>query len=147
MTTPRLRIRRVSVEAAVPVLAALHTLTFPVDEAPAWQPSGASWVAYSGPDPVAFLYAEALSPTLWYFSRVGVLPSMRGKGLQARLMDHLERACRGTMLVSTTYENPASANRFVARRWKTYIPVHRWGAAGTIYWYKDLQCSAPASSN
>lgn len=140
-----MKARRVAVKDHAHVLTALHTLTFPADPLPTWREDGLAWVVYDGEDPVAFLYAEPIGGDLWYFSRVGVMPAARGKGLQGRLMALMERALAGFCLVSTTYENPASANRFVARRWKTYIPAHRWGAAGTIYWYKDLRCSDQSS--
>lgn len=139
-----MKTKRVAVDATSQVLAALHTLTFPGDAAPAWREDGLAWITYDGEDPVAFLYAEPITDELWYFSRVGVMPAARGRGLQGKLMALMERALAGTAVVSTTYENPASANRFVARRWKTYIPAYRWGAAGTIYWYKDLRCSKPS---
>lgn len=133
-------VRRVSVARKRDLLIALHTLTFPEDAQPSWREDGLAWVVYQGKDPVAFLYAEPIVDPMWYFSRVGVMPAARGQGLQGRLMALMEKTLKGKLLISTTYENPASANRFVAAAWKTYIPTERWGAAGTIYWYKDLRC-------
>lgn len=139
-----MKARRVPVADCSAILTALHTLVFPSDHMPTWHASGLSWLVYDGDDPVAFLYAEPVSDDMWYFSRVGVMPGARGRGLQGRLMALMEKALRGHLIVSSTYENPPSANRFVERRWKTYMPAGPWGAAGTIYWYKDLRCSKQA---
>lgn len=136
-----MRIRRVDVAAHRAVLSALHTLTFPADEEPAWRSDGAAWLIYDGEDPVAFLYAEPCADGSWYFSRVGVMPAARGLGLQSTLMQRLETWARGAgvpTLVSTTYENPPSANSFVRRRWRTYAPAHPWGVPGTVYWRRDF---------
>jgi GNAT superfamily N-acetyltransferase len=118
------------------ILTALHTLTFPGDSCPPWQDSGRAWITYHDGEPVAFLYAEPLSDS-WYFSRVGVLASARGHGLQRKLMARMERDLRGSIIVSTTYQNPPSANNFVRRQWLTYLPTAPWGAADTIYWFKS----------
>jgi GNAT superfamily N-acetyltransferase len=126
------------------VLTAIHTLTFPADDVPRWKAEGVAWVAYDGDedDAVAFLYAEPTLDGSWYFSRVGVLPAARGKGLQREFMRRLEGWAKRegiTTLVSTTYLNPASANNFVREQWMTYLPAFPWGAADTIYWRKDLR--------
>ena len=41
-------------------------------------------------------------------------------------------------VISTTFENPASANSFIKCGFKTSIPATPWGAAGTIYWTKTI---------
>jgi GNAT superfamily N-acetyltransferase len=122
-------------------MGAIHTLTFPADELPRWRSDGAAWVAYDGEDAVGFLYAEPQLDGSWYFSRVGVMPQARGKGLQRVLMQRLEGWAKRQgikTLVSTTYQNPASANNFVREQWLTYLPATPWGALDTIYWWKAL---------
>jgi len=131
--TPVARCRR--------ILTALHTLTFPADPMPKWKTDGAAWIVHDGEDPVAFFYAEPCADGSWYFSRVGVMPAARGRGLQQELMRLFEewaRKAKVPVLVSTTYQNPASANNFVRRQWMTYLPATPWGAPDTIYWRKDL---------
>lgn len=131
-----MKTKRVDIAASKAVLTALHTLTFPSDEVPEWKDSGVAWIVYDNSDPVAFLYAEEL-PDSWYFSRVGVMPAARGKGLQRKLMRLMTKTLAGKLLISTTYNNPASANNFVKEQWMTYLPAHPWGAPETIYWYKQ----------
>jgi GNAT superfamily N-acetyltransferase len=133
--------RRVVIARCRETLKALHTLCFPADDQPSWRDDGEAWIVYDDGEPVAFLYAEPSHGTVWYFSRVGVMPAARGKGLQRKLMRTMCRrlkALGATACISTTYENPASANNFVREQWKTYLPEWRWGAAGTIYWIKNL---------
>lgn len=118
-------------------LRALHTLTFPSDEQPTWKHSALAWITWDGPEPVAFIYAEPMPDGSWYFSRVGVMPAARGKGLQRKLMRLMQKALSDKVLVSTTYRNPASANNFVREQWMTYLPATPWGSPDTIYWRLD----------
>lgn len=137
-----MKITKVPVARCKRVMAAIHTLTFPSDELPKWRSGGAAWIAYEDEDAVGFLYAEPTADGSWYFSRVGVMPAARGRGLQRALMQRFEqwaRRQRIPVLVSTTYQNPASANNFVREQWMTYLPAFPWGAADTIYWRKDLR--------
>lgn len=126
-----------SIKDATAVLGALHTLTFPGDAAPDWKVDGLAWITYMGPDPVAFIYCEPQPDGSWYFSRVGVMPAARGQGLQRKLMRTMQRALKGRILVSTTYNNPPSANNFIREQWMTYLPAHPWGSPDTIYWRLD----------
>ena len=103
-----------------------------------------AWIAYQGDehDAVGFLYAEPMHDGSWYFSRVGVMPSARGCGLQREFMSRLEgwaKRVKVPTLVSTTYLNPHSANNFVREQWMTYLPAFPWGVADTIYWRKDFR--------
>lgn len=132
-----MKTRRVDIARHKATLVALHTLTFPGDEQPTWKPDGLAWLTYDGEDPVAFLYAEPMADHSWYFSRVGVMPAARGKGLQRKLMRLMQSALKHQVLVSTTYRNPASANNFVREQWMTYLPATPWGSPDTIYWRRD----------
>ena len=76
-----------------------------------------------------------------YLSRVGVLSSHRGKGVAKRLMRVCEQKAKRlgwVRMISTTYNNPPSANNFIALGYRTYEPHTRWGAPDTIYWRKDF---------
>lgn len=133
---------KVNIERNRKLLTALHTLTFPGDSAPAWKANGMAWITRDIDDePVGFLYAEPMTDGSLYFSRVGVMPAARGKGIQRQLMSLMySRAKREgyRVLVSTTYQNPPSANNFVREQWMTYMPATPWGASDTIYWFKEL---------
>lgn len=136
-----MKTRALAVDSVRDTLQALHTLTFPSDAAPLWRSDAGAWITYDGLDPVAFLYAEPQLDGSLYFSRVGVMPSARGKGLQRTLMRRMVKdgKARGfKTFVSTTYQNPPSANNFVKEQWMTYNPATPWGAPDTIYWRKDV---------
>lgn len=116
--------------------------TLPADETidPA---DGHWWLIKRGSQPVAFLGMTRVDDQAhWgYIARVGVLPEFRGKGLQKHLMRVAERKARQlgwARLISTTLNNPPSANSFIACGYKTYEPQGPWGYTGTIYWFKDL---------
>lgn len=133
---------KVPVERNRKLLTALHTLTFPSDTVPAWKQVGMAWITKDDAnEPVGFLYAEPMADGSLYFSRVGVMPAARGHGIQRALMSRMyARAKREgyKTLISTTYQNPPSANNFVREQWMTYLPAAPWGAADTIYWFKEL---------
>ena len=118
----------------------LHLHCFPGDLKPDWS-IGTWWITWEGPNPVAFIGLEPVPS--WkqaiYISRVGVVQHRRGEGLQASLMNKVVKASAGFFdhVISSTYENPASANSFIRCGFKTYLPAVPWGAAGTIYWVKD----------
>lgn len=132
---------KVIVTKELETLRAMHTLTFPGDSQPDYKPDGLAWIVYDAGDPVAFLYCEPITEA-WYFSRVGVMPAARGKGLQRVLMRRMVKDLRDrgvSVIVSTTYQNPPSANNFVREQWMTYNPAVPWGSPDTIYWRKDLE--------
>ena len=133
-----LRIQKVTVKAQRATLEALHTLTFPSDEQPQWDRDGLALLVYDAGEPVAFLYATEEEDGAWYFSRVGVMFSHRGQGLQRKLMRRMYKELKGRKLISTTYYNPTSANNFVREQWLTWLPAKPWGCPDTIYWYKQL---------
>ncbi len=139
-----MRVARATLPRDLKVLKAMNTLTFPADSEPNWKGiNPLAWIVYDGEDPVAFLYAHAFAnePHVMYFSRVGVMPAARGKGLQRHLMKLLVTGAKRAgikTLISTTYVNPPSANNFVREQWMTYNPESPWGCSDTIYWRKEL---------
>lgn len=105
--------------------------------------TGHWWLCKDGDKTVGFIGLHDLEnwPVAAYVSRCGVIASHRGKRLQQRMLKAVERwAIRSglTTLVSTTYDNPPSANSFIACGYKSYEPATRWGADGTVYWRKVL---------
>lgn len=56
----------------------------------AWE-KNATWIAHDKTEPVAYLSAHPLRHGVWFFSRVGVMPSHRGQGLQRKLMAVMEK--------------------------------------------------------
>lgn len=106
---------------------------------------GAWWIGYDGDLPVSFAGAEpghglGLS-TAAYLTRVGVLLTHRGHGLQRRHMQAIERWARQEgyrSIVSDTTKNPPSANNFIACGYKTFTPKEPWSFDAAIYWTKLL---------
>jgi GNAT superfamily N-acetyltransferase len=100
------------------------------------------WLIRESGIPAAFLGMTKLPlENAGYVARVGVLAPFRGQGMQKHLMRVAERRARTLgweMLISTTLNNPPSANSFISCGWKTYEPANPWGYIGTIYWRKDL---------
>lgn len=124
------------------ILQFLQLETLPYD--PLVDPAeGYWWLVRKGSHPVAYLGMTKVNdqPDWGYIARVGVMPDCRGKGIQKHLMRVAERHARRigwTRLISTTLNNPPSANSFIACGYRTYEPEGPWGYTGTIYWYKDL---------
>lgn len=123
-------------------LRALHALTFPADPHENYS-AGLWWLVLDGVDPVGFagLRTARTDPRAAYFCRAGVLPSHRGLGIQGRLIRTRLAAAKKAgyaRVITTTYENPASANNLIRAGFLTYLPKAPWGAAGTIYWLKSL---------
>ena len=138
---PRQFTRQVDFRKHLDQLEWIHRHCFPSDEIPDWS-VGTWWIMWEDKKPIAFIGLEPVKS--WkeavYISRVGVISEKRGKGLQVFLMDKVVKASVGFFdhVISSTYENPASANSFIRCGFKTYAPAVPWGAAGTIYWIKDI---------
>ena len=120
----------------------IHRNTFPSDVIPDWG-NGSWWLMKDGTRTIAFIGAEPVKswPKAMYLSRVGVVSDYRGKGIQKYLMQKVERAAREagfTHIISSTLDNPPSANNFIKCGYKTYMPAGPWGYAGTVYWTKEL---------
>lgn len=115
---------------------------FPVDvvEPPT---EGTWWLVYFDGEPVGFagMKPARTDRNAVYLSRSGVLPGHRGKGLQKRLIRaRLAEAKRQgrTRAITTTFENPPSANNLIATGFRQYSPAEPWGPDGTAYWTRSI---------
>jgi GNAT superfamily N-acetyltransferase len=143
------RIRRV--EGAAEALAAMHTLTLPYDDHEPYD-QGWWWIAFdeSG-EPVGFagMRPATTAQNSVYFSRCGVLSGHRGQGLQKRLLRARAAYARSlgmSAVITTTFENPPSANNLIRAGFRQYQPEAPWGQPGTCYWRLTLACP-PASTH
>jgi ribosomal protein S18 acetylase RimI-like enzyme len=119
----------------------LHLHCFPGDVLPDWAACN-WWIVWDTGKPIAFIGVEPVKSFKGavHISRVGVAESHRGLGWQKFLMDKVTKAASGLYqhVISTTYENPISANNFIRCGFRTYAPAIPWGATGTVYWIKDI---------
>lgn len=127
---------------ATDTLRQLHAECLPDDVHEDYS-EGHWWVATEGGKAVGFAGVRPSRswPQAAYLSRAGVLPSHRGQGLQRRLIRvrvALAKRQGFTHCITTTFENPASANNLIREGFLTYLPATPWGAEGTIYWIKRL---------
>jgi len=133
---------RTRLETDESLLLFLQQRVFPSD--PALDPAtGYWWIVRHGSEAVAFAALRHVPswPGSGYMARCGVLREYRGNGLQRHLLTVREKMARRLgmeRVISTTYNNPTSANNLIARGYRTYEPAQRWGAKETIYWVKTL---------
>ena len=76
----------------IEAIEAMDRVCFPFDRPYmfSWD-KNVSWIVEEGGEYVAYLSAHPLRNGVWFFSRVGVMPSHRGQGLQRKLMTAMER--------------------------------------------------------
>ena len=127
-------------EEVTELLDSMHSICFPVGEAPAidhkqW---GLWWIAYKDKEPIGFaaLVRSLRFENAGYLYRAGVLPEHRGHGLQKRLIDVRVRAAKRmkwVILFTDTHDSPASTNSLIARGFRVYIPKTLYGHKHAIY--------------
>jgi predicted acetyltransferase len=74
--------------------------------------------------------------------RAGVVPDHRGQGLQKkfiRVRIRQAKALKMNWIVTSTYDNPASANSLIACGFKMFNPSKPWMAKHTSYWRLKLE--------
>ena len=74
--------------------------------------------------------------------RAGVVPDHRGQGLQKkfiRVRIRQAKALKMNWIVTSTYDNPASANSLIACGFKMFNPSIPWMAKHTSYWRLKLE--------
>ena len=73
-----------------------------------------------------------------YFTRVGILKSHRGRGLQKRLirarLNYAKRNNAARVVTYTLCDNCASSNNLIKCGFKTYNPIEQWAGRDVIYW-------------
>jgi hypothetical protein len=125
-------------------LGELHQLTF-LDAAPVPKfDRGHWWLAFCGPEPVAFagIIPSTHVSDAGYFCRVGVLSKHCGHQLQLRLMRAMEARARlngWCSIVSDTTDNMHSANNFIRAGYRLFSPKNPWAWPNTLYWRKDVK--------
>ena len=77
-----------------------------------------------------------------YLIRCGVVPDMRGQGLQKkfiRVRIRQAKALKMNWVITSTYDNPASANSLISCGFKMFNPTKPWMAKNTSYWRLKLE--------
>lgn len=141
---PQVRIKRVSFDRHQDTIRSLHDDCFG-SSAPAPDPDGWWWLAWSGAEPVGFAQLTP-SKTLhgWgYLARVGVLPWHRGKGIGGRLVQVRERFARrlgyeGLRTDTYSFDNASSSNVLARLGYEIYNPKRPWAFKHSLYWRKWL---------
>lgn len=125
----------------IPVLK-LDFLVFPADEARIEDYQHNWLVTDSDNDPIAYACLKVLNRSTLYFTRAGVLPTARGKGLQLRLIrarvNWARRNAFKTIITYTSYENAASYHNLQKAGFKLYYPEYLYAGREFLYWIKSL---------
>jgi len=77
-----------------------------------------------------------------YLIRCGVVPDMRGQGLQKkfiRVRIRQAKALKMNWVITSTYDNPASANSLISCGFKMFNPTKPWMTKHTSYWRLKLE--------
>lgn len=140
-----IRVKRV--DPAKPATAALlqwlQLEVLPAD-APMPTDEGYWWVAYADDTPVGFagLRSSSQFANCGYLCRAGVLPKMRGRGVQKRMIqarvNYARRLGWQWLLTDTANHNSPSANALIACGFRLYTPSAPWGLPGANYWRKKI---------
>ena len=135
-------IRRAT-EDDVEAIEAMDRVCFPFDARYmfAWE-KNASWVAHEKDELVGYLSAHPLKYGVWFFSRVGVMPSHRGQGLQRKLMAVMERHGRREgwreVVTYTAGFNGWSTRNILASGYRTYEPRKSYVGWECVHMRKKL---------
>jgi GNAT superfamily N-acetyltransferase len=124
------------------ILPVLHRETFPDDLQPDYS-VGMWWVARQDGKAVGFagMQDSVRHAKTSYLVRCGLSEEARGRGVQKRLIRARLGAARALgkdWVITSTFDNPASANSLIACGFRMYLPADPWGAQGTLYWKKSL---------
>jgi predicted acetyltransferase len=77
-----------------------------------------------------------------YLVRCGVVADHRGFGLQKKFIRVRIRQAKAlglNWLITSTYDNPASANSLISCGFKMFNPTNPWMAKNTSYWRLKLE--------
>jgi len=102
------------------------------------------WIATK--DGVDCAFAGLVCSPWWsdcgYLIRCGVVPDMRGQGLQKkfiRVRVRQAKTLKMNWVITSTYDNPASANSLISCGFKMFNPTKPWMAKHTSYWRLKLE--------
>jgi len=105
---------------------------------------GTWWIATK--DGVDIGFAGLICSPWWsdcgYLVRCGVLPNYRGLGLQKkfiRVRIRQAKTLKMNWIVTSTYDNPASANSLISCGFKMFNPSKPWMTKHTSYWRLKLE--------
>ena len=102
------------------------------------------WIATQ--DGVDCAFAGLVCSPWWtdcgYLIRCGVVPDMRGQGLQKkfiRVRIRQAKALKMNWVITSTFDNPASANSLISCGFKMFDPTNPWMTKHTSYWRLKLE--------
>jgi len=127
----------------IEAIEAADRVCFPFDKPYmfAWD-KNASWVAHDKEELVGYLSAHPLRNGIWFFSRVGVMPSHRGQGLQRKLMTVMERHGRREgwreVVTYTVGRNGYSTANILEAGYRTYEPRKSYVGFQVVHLRKKL---------
>lgn len=136
-------IRRATVDD-IEAIEAADRVCFPFDKPYlfAWE-KNAFWVAHDKDELVGYLSAHPLKHNVWFFSRVGVMPSHRGQGLQRKLMACMEKHGRREgwreIVTYTVGRNGFSTANILACGYRTYEPRKSYVGWECVHLRKKLR--------
>jgi len=124
-------------------LSALQKKCLPYDK-PYDTNHGYWWIATQ--DGVDCGFAGLVCSPWWsdcgYLIRCGVVSDCRGKGLQKkfiRVRIRQAKALKMNWVITSTYDNPASANSLISCGFKMFNPTKPWMTKHTSYWRLKLE--------
>ena len=140
-----MKIQRVDIrqEAVQTRLSVLQKKCLPYDK-PYDTTNGTWWIATKNGVDCGF--AGLICSPWWsdcaYLIRCGVLPDYRGQGLQKkfiRVRIRQAKTLKMNWIVTSTYDNPASANSLISCGFKMFNPSRPWMTKHTSYWRLKLE--------
>jgi predicted acetyltransferase len=124
-------------------LSVLQKICLPYDK-PYDTTAGYWWIAIKNGVDIGF--AGLVHSSRWTdccnLIRAGVVPDHRGQGLQKkfiRVRIRQAKALKMNWIVTSTYDNPASANSLISCGFKMFDPTNPWMTAHTSYWRLKLE--------
>ena len=124
-------------------LSALQKKCLPYDK-PYDTNHGYWWIATK--DGVDCGFAGLVCSPWWsdcgYLIRCGVVSDCRGQGLQKkfiRVRIRQAKALKMNWVITSTYDNPASANSLISCGFKMFNPTKPWMTKHTSYWRLKLE--------
>ena len=125
----------------IDLIRELHTQLFPADEWPVTDKT-TCWLMTLDDDPVGFCTADDLGSGVVFMTRAGVLPVVRGGGLQRRLIrvrTAWARALGATAVITyTILQNYPSMINLLKSGFKFYTPEYEWVGSKVHYFHKQL---------